>query len=77
MVIFLPFGKSEVFCQNSVGCIFDVFVGRKVISTSYSSATLKVSLFPFKINLKMMEHKPACNSQQNNSLIPKINKEFE
>ena len=51
---FLPFGKSEVSCQCSVGvrrscstcrCIFDVFVGRKEISTSYSSAILKVPLF--------------------------------
>ena len=48
---FLAFGKSVVFCQCSVGrscstcrCIFDVFVGRKVISTSYSSAILKVPL---------------------------------
>ena len=48
---FLPFERSEVLCQRSVGvlncstcrCISDVFVGRKVISTSYSSAILKVS----------------------------------
>ena len=48
---FLPFGKSEVFCQYSVvlcrsystfRCIFDVFLGRKLISTSYTSAILKV-----------------------------------
>ena len=48
---FLPFGRSEVFCQHSVGvyrssstcrCISDVSVGRKVISTSYSSAILKL-----------------------------------
>ena len=47
---FLPFGRSEVFCKCSAfcgscstcRCISDVFVGRKVISMSYSSAILKL-----------------------------------
>ena len=36
---------QEVFCRScsTCRCISDVFVGRKVISTSYSSAILKVS----------------------------------
>ena len=36
-----------VFCRScsTCRCISDVFVGRKLISTSYSSATLKVSHF--------------------------------
>ena len=40
---------QKVFCRScsTCRCISDVFVGRKVISTSYSSAILKVSVYLF------------------------------
>ena len=43
---------QSVFCRScsTCRCTFDVPVGRKVISTSYSSAILKVPCMPFLAN---------------------------
>ena len=57
---FLPFGKLRssvsthlVFCRScsTCRCISDVFVGRKVISKSYSSTILKISTVGFYSNV--------------------------
>ena len=48
-----------VFCRScsTCRCIFDVFVGRKVISTSYSSAILKVLHTVFLYACEMIQKK--------------------
>ena len=51
---------QQVFCRScsTCRCIFDVFVGRKVISTSYSSAILKVAqVISFRIKKKSSKQK--------------------